>query len=212
MSPLSLTVMNRLWPHGDDHVPHLKEAIVDTSTEIFKKFGVTSDLVVAHYMAQFSEECGAGIEMVENMNYSAAGLMRTWPARFGRDRANKFAHNQQMIAETVYGGRMGNAPPPSHDGWDFRGRGLSQLTGRENYKDVGTHLGLDLIADPDIVNDPNHALEIACHDMFTCKYESLNCLEWAEKDNVIGVTRALNGGVIGLSDRRSWLAKWKQAL
>lgn len=205
---LTLELLQRMWPHGDSHVTGLVEAIASQAPDVFPRYGIDSDLVVAHFMAQWSEECGAGIEVTENMNYSAQGLMRTWPTRFGRDRANKFAHNPQMIAEAVYGGRMGNAPPPSHDGWDFRGRGLSQLTGRENYERVGEALKLDLADEPDLANDPAHALEVAVYDTV----QVCHCLEPARGDDVVAVTRALNGGLIGLPDRRAWLKRWKVAL
>lgn len=208
--PLTTEIMQRLWPHGDQHIPGLTEAIVTGSGQMFGKYGIDTDLLVAHFMAQTSEECGAGGEMVENMNFSAEGLVRTWPTRFGADRAAKFAHNPEMIAETVYGGRkeLGNDPPPSHDGWLYRGHGLTQLTGKMNYRHVGDLLGLNLVEDPDLVNDPDHALEIALVDFV----KVCNCLPPAKNNDVVGVTRALNGGLIGLADRRAWLRKWKAAL
>lgn len=212
--PLNLDLMKRMWPHGDQHVPGLVEAIADQAPTVLPHYGIDTDLLVAHFMAQVSEECGAGIEMTENMNYSAQGLMRTWPTRFGQDRAARFAHNPQMIADAVYGGRkeLGNDPPPSHDGWTYRGRGLTQLTGKENYKKTGNAMGLDLVGDPDLVNDPTHALEIGCVDFLSCSHNGNNCLQWAKEDDIVNVTRALNGGLIGLADRKAWLHRWKGAL
>lgn len=212
MTDLTIDIMRRLWPHGDQHVPGLVEAIVAQAPTVFPHYGFDSALVIAHFWGQVSEECGAGGEMTENTNYSEQGLIRTWPTRFGRDRAAKFAHNPQMIAETVYGGRMGNDPYPSHDGWFYRGHGLTQLTGKENYLKVGHAMGLDLVGEPDLANDPEYALEIGCVDFLNCTHEGKNCLEWAKADNVVNVTKALNGGLIGLSDRRAWLRKWKSAL
>jgi putative chitinase len=210
---LTAELMHKMWPHGDQHVPGLIDGIVKTLPQVFAKYAIDSDLVLAHFLAQWSEECGAGIEMVENMNYSAAGLMHTWPTRFGADRAAKFAHNPRMIAETVYGGRMGNKPTPSSDGWDYRGRGLSQLTGRENYEAVGRKMDLDLVGDPDLVNHPDDAVVIACGDMIeVCRYNDKSCLDYAKDNDLKGVTRALNGGLIGLSDRENWLRKWRTAL
>jgi putative chitinase len=204
---LELPSLARLWPHGDAHVPRLIEGIVAAGPTMFAKYGLTTPLAVAHAMAQFSHECGAGEEMIENLNYSAEGLMKTWPSRFGAARAAKYAHNPKMIADATYGGRMGNAPPPSDDGWNFRGRGLSQVTGREGYQRLGDKVALDLVDNPDLVNDPVHALECGVADFVLC-----GCLAPAERDDVIGVTRALNGGTIGLTERKAWLMKWKKEL
>lgn len=204
---LSLAVMQKLWVHGDQHVPSLLEGIATASTSIFTNYGLTTPLIVAHAMAQFSQECGAGLEMTENLNYSAQGLRNTWPTRFNSSLAARYAHNPLMIADAVYGGRMGNAAPPSHDGWDFRGRGLSQVTGREGYQKLGAKVGLDILDGPDLVNDPVHTLECGVADFVLC-----GCLPHAREDDVLAVTKALNGGTIGLADRKAWLKKWKAAL
>jgi|SRR5215471_1941102 len=199
--------LTKLWPHGDQHITGLVSGLIAAAPAIFPKYGIDGNQTIAHAMAQFSHECAAGLEMVENMNYSAAGLQRTWPTRFGADRANRYAHNPQMIADSVYGGRMGNAPPPSHDGWNFRGRGLSQVTGREGYDKLAQATGLDLTNQPDLVNDPGHALECGVADFIICK-----CLDPAKADNVKEVTHRLNGGYIGLAERIAWLRRWKQEL
>lgn len=107
----------------------------------------------------------------------------------------------------VYGGRMGNAPPPSDDGWNFRGRGLSQVTGREGYSKLAKATGLDLLDHPELLSDPDHALECGVADFILC-----GCLPHAVADDVVGVTKAINGGLIGLAERRQWLAAWKKEL
>jgi putative chitinase len=207
MTDLSFAMMQKHWPHGDQHIPGLMEGIVNAAPVVFPKYGLDSPLVIAHAMAQFSHECGAGLEMVENLNYSAQGLMNTWPTRFGPSRAAQYAHNPQMIADATYGGRMGNAPPPSDDGWVFRGRGLSQVTGRESYGKLADKTGFDLLGSPELLSDPDHALECGVADFVIC-----GCLLHAVADDVVAVTRALNGGLIGLAERRQWLAVWKQEL
>lgn len=204
---LTLAMLARRWLHGDQHVPGLIQGIVKSWSAVFVKYGIGSDLVKAHALAQFSHECGAGLEMVENLNYSAQGLINTWPTRFGPARAAQYAHNPQMIADAVYGGRMGNAPPPSDDGWNFRGRGLSQVTGREGYGKLAEKTGLDLLEDPALLSDPDQALECGVADFILC-----DCLPAAVADDVVGVTKALNGGLIGLAERRQWLAVWKREL
>jgi putative chitinase len=203
---LTSDIMDEMWPHGDEKIPGLIDGIAAAAPTVFPKFGLTSDLVVAHAMAQFSHECGAGHEVVENMNYSAQGLMNTWPSRFDAAKAAAFAHNQKRIANEVYNGRMGNRSG-TDDGWNFRGRGGSQVTGREGYHKLGQKIGLDLINDPDLVNNPQHFLECSVADFIIC-----GCLPFAANDDVSGVTFHLNGGHIGLSARIAWLARWKAAL
>ena len=204
---LTLANMKAMWPAGDQHVPGLLEGIASTSAAVFAKYGLTTSLVVAHAMAQFSEECGAGLEMAENMNYTAQRLLQVFPAHFTATLAAKAAHNPEMIAEIAYGGRMGNAPPPSTDGWVFRGQGLSQCTGRDEYKALGEKIGVDLVANPGWLVDPQHALGCGVADFVLC-----GCLSYAEKDDVVEVTRKLNGGTNGLLAREQWLRRWKREL
>ena len=203
---LTEDVMRQMWPHADADVPGLIAGIMGAAPTVFAKYGLTSDLLVAHAAAQFSEECGAGTEVVENLNYSAQGLMNTCHSRFDAVKAAEFARNPQRIANEVYNGRMGNAAG-SNDGWTYRGRGGSQVTGREAYQKLGQTVGLDLINNPDLVNQPANFLECAVADFVMC-----GCLPFAAGDDVNGVTLHLNGGFIGLQERKQWLAEWKAAL
>jgi putative chitinase len=203
---LTNDIMLAMWPHCDAVVPGLIDGIMAAAPTVFADYGLSADLLVAHALAQFSEECGAGTEIVENLNYSAHGLMTTWPSRFNAATAAAFAHDPQRIANEVYNGRMGNEAG-SDDGWTYRGRGGSQVTGREGYDRLGRRVGLDLINDPDLVNDPQHFLECAVADFVLC-----GCLPFAIADDVGGVTYHLNGGHIGLAERTAWLARWKAAL
>ena len=204
--PLTIDILYRLWPHGDSKVPGLVEGIIASIPTVFPKYGIISDLVVAHMMAQFSEECGGGTEMVENLNYRADALRSQWPSHFTPEQAQEMAHNPQAIANQAYNGRMLNVIG-SNDGWNFRGRGLSQTTGREGYQSLADKTGLDLINNPELVNDPANALECGVADFVLC-----GCLPPALADDVISVTRHLNGGTIGLVEREHWLAAWKSAL
>ncbi len=203
---LTIDIMRQMWPHGDTKIPGLTDGIAAAAPTVFPKYGLTSDLLVAHAMAQFSHECGAGNEVVENLNYSAQGLTNTWPSRFNASNAAEFAHDPQKIADTAYNGRLGNHPG-TDDGWNFRGRGGSQVTGRNNYDKLGQRVVLDLLNNPDLVNDPQHFLECAVAEFIIC-----GCLPFAIQDDVSGVTYHLNGGYIGLPDRTSWLSRWKAAL
>lgn len=205
---LTIEIMRHLWPQGDQHVPGLIEGIVKTSPAVFEKYGLTTSLEIAIWMAHASEECGAGLEMQENMNYTAQRLRVIFPSHFTISMAAHYAHNQQAIADIAYGGRMGNAPPPSTDGWDFRGQGLSQLTGKENYLKLKAITGLDVIEHPELLIEPSTALECGVADFVRL----CNCLEPASKGDITTSTYRLNGGYNGLAERKRWFAKWKTAL
>lgn len=210
--PLTVEMLHHLWPHGSQHIPGLVEGIATAAPTIFPKYGLDSDLVIAHAMGQFSEECGAGLEMVENGNYSASRLLAVFPTHFTPSMAQRAAHNPRLVFDISYGGRMGNAPPPSDDGYNFRGRGLSQVTGREGYTKLQASLhkhgvDIDIMENPDLVSDPEYALECGVADFILC-----GCLPWAKKDNILQVTKHLNGGTNGLADRKTWTRRWKTAL
>jgi putative chitinase len=205
---LTLEIMQKLWVNGDQHVPGLLEGIAGTSAAVFEEYKVTSPLAVALMMAQFSEECGAGLEMTENLNYSAQGLLRTWPRHFTGTMAVKFAHNPRMIADIAYGGRMGNAPPPSDDGWNYRGRGLSQTTGKDAYEQLMKVTEIDVITNPGLLSDPQYTLKLGVADFV----ELCGCLPFAEKGDVLNTTKHLNGGTNGLAERQRWTVLWRQQL
>jgi putative chitinase len=200
-------VLSRLWPTGDRKIAGLRAGILETAPGVFQRYGITSPLLVAHVMAQISHECGAGHDVVENLNYTAGRMMQVWPSRFPTmAMAAPYAGNPRALANKVYNGRMGNAPG-SDDGWKFRGRGAAQTTGREGYARLAKATGLDLVNHPDLVNDPARFLECGVADFVLC-----GCLPFARADDVLNVTRRLNGGTVGLAQRQAWLAKWKAAL
>lgn len=197
----------RLWPNGDQKVPGLRAGIIAAAPAVFAKHGIASPLLVAHVMAQISHECAAGHDVVENLNYTAGRMMQVWPSRFPTMASAKpYAGNPRALANKVYNGRMGNRLG-SDDGWTFRGRGAAQTTGREGYQRLAKATGLDVVKRPELVNDPGYFLECGVADFINC-----GCLPFAKADDVLGVTRKLNGGTVGLAQRKAWLAKWKAAL
>lgn len=206
MSNLLVHLQN-LWPHGNQHIPGLIEGIAASADTVFTKYDTASPLVVAMMFGQFSEECGAGLEMEENGNYSAQRLLQVFPTHFTPQMAQRAAHNPRMVFDIAYGGRMGNAPPPSDDGYNFRGRGLSQVTGRDGYKALGIKTGLPLTDHPELLSDPQTALECGVADFVLC-----GCLPFAKKGDILSVTKLLNGGYNGLADRRLWTARWRKEL
>lgn len=197
----------RLWPHGDQKVPGLRAGIIAAAPQVFARYGIATPLLAAHVMAQISHECGAGHDVVENMNYTAGRMMQVWPSRFPTmTSAQAYAGNPRALANKVYNGRMGNAAG-SDDGWNFRGRGASQTTGRDGYERVKRATGIDVVGHPEYLIDPKYFLLCGVSDFVNC-----GCLPFAKADDMLGVTRKLNGGTVGLAERRIWLAKWKAAL
>jgi putative chitinase len=200
-----INALYNLWPNGDERIPGLRNGIATTAPEVFQRYGIEGPLLIAHVMAQISHECGAGHDVVENLNYSPARIRVVWRERFpSMSAAAAYAYNPQKLADKVYGGRMGNRPN-SDDGWNFRGRGGSQTTGREGYERVAKQTGLDVVNHPEILIDPKHFLLCAVSDFISC-----GCLLFAQKDDVSAVTKALNGGLVGLPERKVWLARWKK--
>jgi putative chitinase len=211
---LDEALLRHMWPRGDSKIPGLIEAMAATSEDVFRRRGITTSLQVAHIMAQLSLECGAGTEVVENLNYTTpAAMMRAWPSRFPTAAScAPYLRNPKRLADKVYNGRMGNRPG-SDDGYNFRGRGGSQTTGREAYEKLGAAEGHDLIANPDLLNDPELFLDFAVADFIMC-----DCLRWTAPrpgmplGDINAVTHHLNGGYNGLADRKVWFAHWCKAL
>jgi putative chitinase len=200
-------VLTRLWPHGDQKIPGLRAGMIETAPAVFRKYGINTPLLIAHVMAQISHECGAGHDVVENLNYTAGRMMQVWPSRFPTmASATPYAGNPRALANKVYNGRMGNVSG-SDDGWNFRGRGASQTTGREGYQRLARATGLDVVNHPDLVNDPRYFMECGVADFINC-----GCLPYAKADDIVNATRRLNGGTVGLDQRKQWLAKWKAAM
>jgi putative chitinase len=110
------------------------------------------------------------------------------------------------LADKVYNGRMGNRPG-TDDGFNFRGQGFSQTTGRDEYDRLGKMVGLDLVNHPELLLDPAHFLECGVANFVLC-----GCLPFAKADDVVNVTKHLNGGTTGLADRITWLKRWKAEL
>jgi putative chitinase len=201
------TALTRLWPNGDEKIPGLRAGMIASAPAVFARYGITSPLLVAHVMAQGSHECGAGHEVVENLSYSAARMCQVWPSRFPSvASAEPCAHNPKALADRVYNGRMGNRPG-SDDGYNFRGQGFAQTTGRDEYERLGKLTGLDLVNHPGLLIDPAHFLECGVANFVLC-----GCLPFAKTDDLLNVSKRLNGGTVGLDQRREWLAKWKAAL
>ena len=175
---------------------------------VLDQCGITaSRLRVAHFMAQVLHESGGLTRQIESLNYSAQRLPQVWPSRFkptGPLDPAVFAHNQQKLGNQVYGGRMGNTGP--NDGFTYRGRGLLQLTGKESYESATRTIRAlnptapDFVAAPDAVFSAQWCLVVAA-----AEWTAKGCNALADEDDIRKVTRRINGGLIGLSDRTEWL-------
>lgn len=119
------------------------------------RYAIVSPLRIAAFIAQVGHESGQLARLVENLNYGAEGLMKTWSSRFDLVRATAAARKPEQIANIVYAGRMGNSAPG--DGWKYRGRGLIQVTGKNNYAACGDALSADLIGNPELLEQPQYA-------------------------------------------------------
>lgn len=158
------------------------------------RFKINSPVRMSAFIAQVGHESGQLTRMVENLNYSAERLQAVWPNRFDAVLAAQVARKPEQIANIVYGGRMGNTLPG--DGWKYRGRGLIQLTGANNYRAAGAALGLDLVNHPELVEQPETAALIA--GWF---WQSNGLNELADSGQFAKITRTINGGLTGQADR-----------
>lgn len=194
-------------------LPHVQKALA--------VFSINTPKQVAAWLAQTAHESGGFVMLSENLNYSADTMATVWPGRFaeqepdparkgktkakkdakGKNIPNKFAlalhRKPETLANVVYASRMGNGPTESGDGWKYRGRGLKQLTGKDNYSRCATALGLDLVNNPDLLLQPEGAALSAAW------FWSVNkCGPIADADDFVGLTKKINGGTIGLEDRQ----------
>jgi len=196
----------RLWPNGDEKIKGLRAGMIAAAPDVFARHQINTALLLAHVMAQISHECGAGLVVVENLSYTAQRMMEVWPKRFPNVAAAvPYQKNPRALANKVYSGRMGNREG-SDDGWNFRGRGGTQTTGRDGYAQLAQVTGLDLVNKPELVNDPKYFMECAVADFIVC-----GCMQPAKADDLKGVTLALNGGYVGLEQRAQWLRTWRAA-
>lgn len=180
------------------------EQYIHQLEETLPKYGIAdSRMRLAHFFAQILHESGCMRFDMENLNYSSDALQRVFGKYFRtKEEADAYARRPEKIASRVYANRMGNGDEASGDGWKYRGRGLIQLTGRNNYRAFADWLGDDRIMDdPDLV-----ASEYAVHSaVFFWDRNELNDI--ADRDDITALTRRINGGENGLSHRRELLNK-----
>jgi putative chitinase len=186
--------------YADDKITKL----VDALNQTFEKYEINTQLRICHFMAQVIHESGSFKAVSENLNYSADGLMKIFPKYFTLELANAYARKPEMIANHVYCNRMGNGDEKSGEGFKFRGRSYMQITGKSNYLRLKESLQIDIINKPELLEQLPYSM------MAAGWYWSSRLLNsYADKDNILAITKAINGGTIGLDDRKLWLTKCK---
>ena len=170
---------------------------VEPLQEVFHRYEINTPERQAAFIGQCAHESMNFTKLEENLNYSAEALMKTWPRRFPTlEVAQQYARNPEKIANKVYGGRMGNGTEETGDGWLYHGRGLIQLTGKDNYTLAGDALNMDFLHSPDYVLVPKYAALTAG---WYWNKRQLN--KEADAKDYTGMTKKINGGTIGLDDR-----------
>jgi len=179
---------------------HIPDAVIAQIPDTAAKFGINTPLRLAHFLAQCGHESGGFRAVQENLNYSAKGLNGIFRKYFPTEAsAAAYARNPQKIASKVYGGRMGNGPESTGEGFKFRGRGYIQLTGKDNYRAFGSAINEDMTANPDKVATHYPLLSAA---WFFSKNGLHKIADEGATDAVVTkITKRVNGGTIGLADR-----------
>lgn len=172
----------------------------------FKKYNVNTSLRIAHFMAQLEHESNLK-PICENLNYSRERLLKIFPKYFNVKNVDLYLNKPEKIANKVYANRMGNGDESSGDGWKYRGRGFIQLTGLENYKALSYSTNTDYKNTPDLLLNECDAIICA---LWFWNRKGLNY--FADQDDILTITKKINGGLNGLEDRKNKLTRWKYEL
>ena len=185
---------------GNPYIEHWCEAL----NKILPDYDITTPARIAAFIAQTAHESGGYTALHENLNYQAASLCRVWPRYFNANNANDYAHQPEKIANRAYANRMGNGDEASGDGWRFCGRGLLQVTGHDNYQAFADSVQTDINEIPAYLQTFEGAVQSACWF-----WENNNLNHWADAGNIEKMTQIINGGQLGIDDRR---ARYNHAL
>lgn len=196
MTELTLSQLQQLIPKNP-YVKQWHQALA----QLLPDYEINTPRRIAAFVAQCAHESGNFTALRENLNYKAVTLRKIFPKYFPTDEmAQKYAtmpNKQQAIANLVYANRMGNGPPESGDGWRFAGKGLIQLTGKDNYTWFAASLGISVEEAAEYLETFEGAAQSACWFWETNK---LN--QWADAGDILMLTKRINGGTIGLEDRK----------
>lgn len=209
---LTEDALRSFWPQASDEVI---KGTVAAWPDVASHYGFNSIQRCAHFWGQITWECGGGTELRENLSYSAGRIVEIFgvgrhSAAVTAAEARDLAHHPFALAERVYG--LGNLHMAKElgntqhgDGYNFRGFGALNSTGRDAAVKIGASIGKDLVGNPDLCNDPGISLWSGADEYVN----SLGCFKFADRDDSIGETKRINGGMNGLSDRLQIIAKWR---
>lgn len=193
---LSTDVLSKLWPHA---LPGMIPAIAAGSSAVLAKYQLDTIPRLVAFISECSEETGGLTAVTESGRYSAERAHEVWPGLFPTAAAAApFVVSEKTLFDKTYGGRYGNRPG-TDDGYNFRGRGMIQITFRDEYEKIGTATGLDLLGDPDLVSAPEHILECAAAYWFV---EGINA--YVDKGDFVGEVRRISGGATNTPSRVQW--------
>ena len=178
-------------------IPYLDEWY-DALSKVLPEYDITTPQRVAAFIAQCAHESGGFKALKENLNYQAASLCRVWPRLFPTmEIANQYAHKPEMIANRAYGNRMGNGDEASGDGYRYCGRGLIQLTGKDNYTAFAESIETPIEELPEYLSTFEGAVQSAAYF-----WSENNLNQYADSGDILTMTKRINGGTIGLEDRK----------
>jgi len=207
----AVEVVDQVAPNAK---PEYRQAF-DEGDGLLAAAGINTPLRLAHFLAQACHETGGLRILIESGRYSAKNLGQMWDGgnwhKYFVNRAACVAMADKCVVDggvalfsLVYGGRMGNGKAATKDGWTYRGRGIMQTTGRDNYKRYGKSCKVGFEDDPDLIIAPEHALKPAL-----AEWTEGNLNVAADHDDIEVITKRINGGLIGLDERKAWLARIK---
>jgi putative chitinase len=192
---ITVSQLKQLLPKNP-YVEHWHHAL----SQLFPEYDISTNNRMAAFIAQCAHESGGFMVLKENLNYKASSLRKIFPKYFPNDQiAQEYAskpNKQEAIASRIYASRMGNGDEASKEGYKFCGRGLIQLTGRSNYQAFADSLEMSIDDVPEYLATFEGAAQSACWFWETNK---LN--QWADKGDILTLTKRINGGTIGLEDR-----------
>lgn len=185
------------------YIEHWCEAL----NKILPDYDIASTNRIAAFLGETYVESAGYTALHENLNYTAASLCRVWPSHFTSDIADQYAHNPEAIANRAYAGRMGNGDEASGDGWRFCGRGLIQITGRNNYQAFADSLQMSVDDVPAFLQTFEGAVQSA-----TWFWEMNNLNAFADMWDIRSLSIKINGGELGLPEREQHCNRAKQIL
>jgi len=177
----------------------IPDKVINEIPETAKRFNITNNLRLSHFLAQCSVESGNFVAVLENLNYSSDGLKRVFPRYFPDNLSESYARQPEKIANRVYGSRLGNGDELSGEGYKYRGRGYLQLTGKSNYEAFSKFIGEDCVANPDLVATK---YPLASVGFFFNTYKAWDICDLGSDVNTVTlVSKRVNGGTNGLEER-----------